>query len=117
MRPKTQSNKRVQLRVVKNQLARPVQAEFDFEGGVGVVPEAELVDRGVECGVIARGFLFNGQVLGRNREESIARLAGHSTLADQIRTEIRLALGIAQRRPIGREERDVAVAKVGVVGE
>lgn len=116
MRPKPQSDNRVRLRVVKNQLARPVQTEFDFEGGVGVVPEAELIDRGMECGVITAGFVFDGQALGRNRQEAITRLSGHATLAAQVRSEVRLALGIQQRRPAGREERDAAVATLGVAG-
>jgi recombination protein RecA len=94
--------RRRELRVVKNQLARPVQMAFEFEDGVGVAPEAELVDRGVEAGVIGVGFVFDGQALGRTREEAIRRLAGHASLAAQVRTEVRLALGLTQRRPVGR---------------
>ncbi len=97
------TGKRVQLRVIKNLLAKPVTMVFDFEGGVGVVPEAELVDRGLDTGVIRAGFVFDGQVLGRNRAEVILRLGGHASLAAQLRTEIRLALGITQRRPMGRD--------------
>jgi recombination protein RecA len=114
VRADLQGEKRLKLRVIKNQLARPVQTEFDFEGGVGVVPEAELVDRGLECGVIGTGFVFHGEVLGRNRTEVMARLAGHATLAAELRSDIRLALGITQRRPMGREERDVAIGELGV---
>jgi recombination protein RecA len=94
---------RVELRVRKNQLAKPVQMEFEFAGGVGVVPEAELLDRGLETGVIQPGLLFDGQRLGRDRREAMERLAGHSSLAAQLRTEIRAALGMTQRRPMGRE--------------
>jgi recombination protein RecA len=95
--------KKVQLRVTKNQLAKPVTTEFEFAGGVGVVLEAELVDRGLETGVIQPGFLFEGQALGKNRADVISRLSMHASLAAQLRTEIRLALGITQRRPMGRE--------------
>jgi len=109
LRTDARTGKRVQLRVIKNQMAKPVTMEFDFEGGVGVVPEAELVDRGLEAGVIRAGFVFDGQVLGRNRAEAISRLGLHASLAAQLRAEVRLALGIAQRRPMGREvEADVA---------
>ncbi|MFN0103688.1 MAG: recombinase RecA [Bryobacteraceae bacterium] len=97
------TGKRLQLRVIKNQLAKAVQTEFDFEGGVGVVPEAELVDRGLESGVITAGLVFNGQALGRDRAEAVKRLTGHPTLAAHLRTEVRLALGLTQRRPMGRE--------------
>ena len=112
------SGKRLRLRVVKNQLAKAAQMEFDFAGGVGVVAEAELVDRGVECGVIVKGrggFLFDGAAIGRDREETMQRLAGHATLAAQVRTEVRLALGLTQRRPIGREDATAAQGSRGVV--
>ena len=75
-------------------MAKPVTMEFDFEGGVGVAPEAELVDRGLETGVIQAGFIFDGQALGRNRGEVISRLGLQASLAAQLRTELRLALGV-----------------------
>jgi recombination protein RecA len=100
--------RRVQLRVIKNQLAKPVTMEFDFEGGVGVVPEAELIDLGLEAGIVRPGFLFKGQVLGRNRAEVMSMLSHNASLAAQLRTEIRLALGITQRRPMGREDEDAS---------
>lgn len=103
--------KRIQLRVIKNQLGKAGQTEFDFAGGVGVVPEAELVDRGLESGAMVAGpggLFFEGQAIGRNREEAVERLAYHASLAAQIRTEVRLALGLTQRRPMGREARPAA---------
>lgn len=108
--------KRVQLRVIKNQLARPKQIEFDFAGGVGVVPEAELLDRGMEAGVIVKGtggFVYDGQVLGRNRFEVLGRLEQHESLAAQIHTDVRLSLGLVQRRPMGRVEREKAAEARG----
>jgi recombination protein RecA len=116
-RAELRTGKRVQLRVIKNQLARPRQTEFDFEGGVGVVREAELVDRGVESGVIVSGkagFVYDGQVIGRNRFEVLERLAQHTTLAAQIHTDVRVALGLTQRRPMGREERATEAKANGV---
>ena len=107
---------RVQLRVIKNQLSKPVQTEFEFAAGVGVVPEAELLDRGAEAGLVQPGFVFDGQRLGRNREESMQRLASHATLAAQLRSELRLALGLTQRRPMGRESGAVAHVARGVAG-
>jgi recombination protein RecA len=104
---RTHPRKRLRMRVVKNQLGARGQVEFDFEGGTGVVPEAELIDRGVECGVVTRGpagLMFDGQVLGADRSAAIERLAIHATLAAQVRTEVLLALGITQRRPMGRQE-------------
>jgi recombination protein RecA len=111
LRPDSRTEKRVQLRVIKNQMAKPVKTEFDFEGGVGVVPEAELVDRGLETGIIRDGFVFDGQSLGRNRTEAIGQLALHTSLAAQLRTEIRLALGLTQRRPMGTEAGGGAAAR------
>ena len=110
--------KRLRLRVIKNQLAKPVQTDFEFEAGVGVVAEAELIDRGVETHTIQSskdGLLFQGQNLGRTRLAARARLAENSALAAEVRTEVRLALGLTQRRPAGREERPVAIEKAAAV--
>ena len=105
-RAELRHGKRVQLRVIKNQLATPRQTEFDLQAGVGVVREAELLDRGLEAGVIsliAGAYVYDGQVVGRNRFEVLSRLEQHSTLAAQIHTDVRVALGLVQRRPAGRE--------------
>lgn len=104
---RTQPRRRLRLRVIKNQMGSRGEVQFDFEGGIGVVPEAELIDRGLECGVVTKGpagLMFDGQSLGADRTAAVERLAGHATLAAQVRTEVRLALGITQRRPMGREE-------------
>jgi len=102
LRAANRTGRRVQMRVTKNQLSKPVTTEFDFAAGIGVVPEAELLDRGLETGVIQPGFVFDHQPLGRTRDEALDRLSMHTTLAAQIRTEVCLALGITQRRPMGR---------------
>lgn len=108
LRPKAEwrGGTRLDFRVIKNQLAKPLQMAFDFKGGVGVVPEAELVDRALETGVIKTspdGLVFEDAVLGRNRAEAMQRLARHATIAAQVRTSVKLALGLPQRRPAGRE--------------
>lgn len=117
-RAELRNGKRVQLRVIKNQLATPRQTEFDFAGGVGVVREAELLDRGVETGVIslgAGGYVYDGQGIGRNRFEVLSRLEQHSSLAAQIQTDVRVALGLVQRRPVGREAGAKGAAQAGGV--
>lgn len=99
--------KRVHFRVVKNQLAKPLQMEFDFQDGVGVAPDAELVDRGMESGVIQpalSGLAYGGQVLGRNREEAVQTVATQEAVAVQLETDVRLTLGLPQRKPVAREE-------------
>lgn len=98
------SGNRLCLRVVKNQLAPPAQLEFDFAPGVGVHPQAELVDWGVETGVLRNGFAFEGHTLGRNRAEAVERLADHAPLAAKVENEVRIALGLNRRKPAAREE-------------
>ncbi|MBI2689129.1 MAG: DNA recombination/repair protein RecA [Acidobacteria bacterium] len=115
-RAELRNGKRVGLRIVKNQLAKPKQLEFDLVPGTGVDPAAELIDRGIECGVVKAtraGIEFDGQVVGRSREDALERLSLHATLAAQVRTEVRLALGLPQRRPAGREEQPADVAVRG----
>lgn len=110
-RRELRGGKRLSVRVIKNQFAASEQWEFDFAGGVGALPEAELIDRGMDTGVVSitpRGLLFEGEVLGRNRESAIARIAGHFTLMAELRAAVRAALGLPQTKPVGRAGLELA---------
>jgi len=104
-RHELRGGKRLAVRVVKNQLAATAQHEFDFAAGIGAVPESELIDMGMDTGVVSvtpRGLVFEGEVLGRNRESAIARIAGHFTLMAELRAAVRAALGLPQPKTVGR---------------
>ncbi len=63
---------RVRCKVVKNKVAPPFkQAEFDIIYGKGISRTGELVDLGVELGLIEKSgswFSYNGQRIGQGKE-------------------------------------------------
>ena len=62
----------VNVRVVKNKVAPPFkEAEFDIVFGRGIDHVGEVVDLGVEAGVIEKSgswFSYNGERLGQGKE-------------------------------------------------
>lgn len=99
------AGKRLRMKVVKNQLAAPRQLDFDFAPGIGVVPETELLDRGLENGVIRQepqGYAFNGQVIGRTDAEAANTLETNEVVVSELNTAVRASLGLPQRKPAGR---------------
>lgn len=73
------------VKVVKNKLAPPFQeAEFDIRWGVGIDRLSELLDLGVEAGVVQRAgshFSFDGSTLGQGRERARESLKENPELA------------------------------------
>jgi recombination protein RecA len=86
---------RVRVKVVKNKCARPFrQAEFDLMFGEGISREAELIDLGVERGVIRKSGAFyscNGESLGQGREKARLALCEQPALAAEIERAVRAA--------------------------
>jgi len=87
---------RVRAKVVKNKVAPPFRtAEFDmmFAGGsMGISREGDIIDLGVEKGIISKqGSFFNygNQRLGQGRENAKEFLRGNPELAEELEAEIR----------------------------
>ena len=63
---------RTRIKVVKNKVAPPFrQCEFEIYYGTGVSREAELIDMGLEMGLIKKSgswFSMDGERLGQGRE-------------------------------------------------
>src|ERR1700728_3462099 len=81
------------VKVVKNKLAPPFkQVEFDIMYGEGVSKRGELIDLGVQAGVVEKSgswFSHEGQRIGQGRENAKLYLKEHDDVADQIEHEIR----------------------------
>jgi recombination protein RecA len=83
----------VKAKIVKNKVAPPFRsAEFDIMFAHGISKEGDLVDLGVQQGLInkAGAFFSYGDVrLGQGRENAKIYLSQHSELAGEIEQKIR----------------------------
>ena len=90
----------VKVKVVKNKMAPPFKkAEFDIVFGEGISHTSELVDLGVELGIIAKSgswFSYNDQKLAQGREAAKKLLQDNVELADEIEAKIRAAMATVQ---------------------
>jgi len=84
---------RVKVKVVKNKVAPPFrQAEFDIIFGEGISKIGEILDIGVEMGIVNKSgswFSYNENKLGQGREAVKTLLHDNKELADEIETKIR----------------------------
>lgn len=91
---------RVKVKVVKNKVAPPFRtAEFDIIFGEGVSKVGEILDIGVEMGIVNKSgswFSYNTDKLGQGREAVKQLLKDNTELANEIETKIREKLKEAQ---------------------
>jgi recombination protein RecA len=84
---------RVRVKVVKNKMAPPFrQAEFDIVYGEGISYEGNLIDLGVEAGIVSKSgayFSYGEERLGQGRSAAKAFLKEHTDIADQIDAQVR----------------------------
>ncbi len=84
---------RVKVKVVKNKVAPPFGlAIFDIMFGEGISKEGDLIDLGVEHGIVEKAgswFSFDGQRIGQGREAAKAFLRENFTVAQTIEQNIR----------------------------
>lgn len=101
---------RVNVKVVKNKVAPPFRsAEFDIMFNEGISKEGNLLDVGVEFGLIKKSgswFEYNGEKLGQGREASKQSLRGNHKVRDEIEKKIRDIAKEKQNMPLqlGSEE-------------
>ncbi|MBI2849486.1 MAG: recombinase RecA [Chloroflexi bacterium] len=92
----------VKAKVVKNKVAPPFRsAEFDIMFDHGISREGNIIDLGVELGLVSKSgaFFSYGDIrLGQGRESAKQYLAQHPELAREIEDKIR-ASAIASHRP------------------
>ena len=90
----------VKVKVVKNKMAPPFKkAEFDIVFGEGISHTSELVDLGVELGIISKSgswFSYNEQKLAQGREAVKKLLQDNPELAEEIEAKIRAAMANVQ---------------------
>ena len=84
---------RVRAKVVKNKVAPPFrQAEFDIMFKIGISKEGDLLDLGVEMGIVRKSganYSYNETRLGQGRENAKTFLRGNPEISDQIEAKVR----------------------------
>ena len=86
------------VKVVKNKLAPPFRVvEFDIMYGEGISKTGELLDLGVQAGVVEKSgawFSHSGQRIGQGRENAKNFLREHPEMAQTIELAIRQNAGL-----------------------
>ena len=84
------------VKIVKNKLAPPFRrAEFDIMYGEGISKLGEIIDLGVDNGIIKKSgswFSYGDQKLGQGRDAVKEALKNNDALRDEIETKVRAAL-------------------------
>lgn len=87
---------RVRVKVIKNKVAPPFrQAEFDIIFGEGISKVGEVIDMGVEKGVIKKAgswFSYEDTKLGQGRDQVKAIFMENPDLAEEIENKIKEAI-------------------------
>ena len=90
------------VKVVKNKLAPPFKTvEFDIMYGEGVSKTGELLDLGVQAGVVEKSgawFSYDGQRIGQGRENAKTFLREHAQIANAIEMRVRENAGLVSER-------------------
>ena len=101
---------RVKCKIVKNKVAPPFRtAEFDILYGKGISKESELIELGVECGVIEKSgswFSYNGSKLAQGKDNVRDMLMSDPSLANEIEEKIRAKKVEARFDPSAIEDFD-----------
>ncbi|MBB5217206.1 recombinase RecA [Parapusillimonas granuli] len=95
------------VKVVKNKVAPPFkQAEFDIMYGAGISREGEIIDLGVQAGIVDKAgawFSYNGTRIGQGKDNVREYLKEHPEMAFEIENRVREQLGVAaQAAPVAR---------------
>jgi recombination protein RecA len=86
------------VKVVKNKMAPPFKVvDFDIMYGEGVSKRGELIDLGVQAGVVEKSgswFSYEGQRIGQGRENAKAFLKDHGEVSEAVEHAIRANAGL-----------------------
>jgi recombination protein RecA len=100
---------RVRVKVVKNKVAPPFkQAEFDILFNEGISKLGELIDIGIEKGVVEKSgswYSYKGDRIGQGRENARQTLKDNAPMAKDIEVRIKEASGLQKNEPKASEKK------------
>jgi recombination protein RecA len=106
---------RTRVRVVKNKMAPPfTEAEFDISYGEGISKTGDLIDVGVNAGIVDKSgswYSYQGERIGQGRENVKRFLAENQDMYDDIYQKCREALGFVKEEGDKAEETAAEEAK------
>lgn len=89
------------VKIVKNKVAPPFkQAEFDIMYGTGISREGEIIDLGVQAGIVDKAgawFSYNGTRIGQGKDNVREYLKEHPEMAIEIENRVREQMGVVAR--------------------
>jgi recombination protein RecA len=99
------------VKVVKNKMAPPFRVvEFDIMYGEGISKTGELLDLGVQAGIVEKSgawFSYDGQRIGQGRENAKTFLKENAAMADEIDRKVRENAGLVASAMLeGQESED-----------
>lgn len=82
------------VKIVKNKVAPPFkQAEFDIMYGGGISREGEIIDLGVQAGIVDKAgswYSYEGTRIGQGKDNAREYLKEHAHLAREIENKVRV---------------------------
>ena len=98
---------RVRVKVVKNKVAPPFrEAEFDIVYGKGISKSGNILDLGINLGLIDKSgswFGYNGNRIGQGRENAKKYLEDNPEIMQEIENKIRKNFDEAFEKSLGEE--------------
>ncbi len=103
---------RTRVKVVKNKVAPPFrQAEFDILYNQGISFEGDVLDLGVECGVVEKSgawFSYQDERIGQGRENARKFIKENPDVRERLMDAVYTAKGLKRRTPAVLAEPDVS---------
>jgi recombination protein RecA len=107
-----QTGNRTKVRVVKNKLAPPFrEAEFDILYGEGISAAGDLLDVGVEVGVIEKSgswYSYQGERIGQGRQNVRTYFIDNPDTYQAIQAKVRENLGLTSKKEDAVKKEDAA---------
>jgi recombination protein RecA len=106
---------RTRVRVVKNKMAPPfTDAEFDIVYGEGISKYGDLIDVGVETGIVEKSgswYSYDGERIGQGRENVKRFLKENPDLFAAMSVKVRGSLGLAAAKTSDATEEETEQRK------